>query len=132
MNLKEAYTKIFLKQANKSINDVAVKECMPRWWQNTRSKDTGGLRLTDEGIDFIKNELEIATYDVPFPRDFTLTTNVIIWLDQFIDCPYWLGNGGLVVTNEKKAVELHLFSGDCRKYGLTKAMNRQKKDTNSG
>jgi hypothetical protein len=32
---------------------------------------------------------------------------------------------GIIVTNEKKALELHLFSGDIRKYGLMKAMKRQ-------
>ena len=31
------------------------------------------------------------------------------------------------VTDEKKALELHLFSGDVKKYGLTKALNRQNK-----
>jgi hypothetical protein len=55
-----------------------------------------------------------------------LTTQVIIFLDQFIDCPYYLTNRSIIVTNEKKAVELTLFSGDLRKYGLTKAMTRSK------
>ena len=48
MNWKDTYTKVFLKQLDKSINEVAIKEYMPLWWQNTRSKDTGGLRLTDK------------------------------------------------------------------------------------
>jgi len=56
-----------------------------------------------------------------------LTTQVIIFLDQFIDCPYYLTNRSITVTNEKKAVELSLFSGDLRKYGLVKAMKRQEK-----
>ena len=54
-----------------------------------------------------------------------LTTQVIIFLDQFIDCPYYLTNKSIHVTSEKKAMELHLFSGDLRKYGLTKALKRQ-------
>ena len=33
---------------------------------------------------------------------------------------------GITVFDEKKALELHLFSGDVKKYGLTKALNRQK------
>jgi hypothetical protein len=53
-----------------------------------------------------------------------ITTQVIIFLDQFIDCPYYLDNTAIHVTNEKKAVELTLFSGDLRKYGITKAMKR--------
>ena len=121
---KNVYTKIFLKQLGKTVNDVSVKEYMHVWWRNTRSKDTGGLRLTEAGLDVL-NELDIAVYDVPFPRDMPLTTQTIIFLDQFIDCPYFLTNHSVVVTNERKAVELSLFSGNVRKYGLNKAMRRQ-------
>ena len=59
MNWKETYTKVFLKQSGKSVSDLSVKEYLPLWWQNTRSKDTGGLRLTDVGYDFIKNTLDL-------------------------------------------------------------------------
>lgn len=124
MNLKETYTKIFLKNSGKSYNDASVKEVMPLWWQNTRAKSKGGLRLTEAGFDFLKTTLELETYDVPFPKDFQLTTNVIIWLDNFIDCPYYLDSRSITVTDEKKAMELYLFSGDVRKYGIIKAMNR--------
>tara|TARA_B100000925_G_C21955167_1_gene450847 strand:+ start:594 stop:974 length:381 start_codon:yes stop_codon:yes gene_type:complete len=124
---KETYTKVFLKQAEIAISDVTMKEYMSTLWQNTRVKNEGGLRLTDFGLEFLKSKLELATYEIPFPKDFELTTNTIIWLDQFIDCPYWLCKYSIEVTDEKKALELHLFSGDVKKYGLTKALNRQKK-----
>jgi hypothetical protein len=126
MNWKETYTKLFLKELGKSIGDAAVKEYMPLWWKNTREKNEGGLRLTEMGFDVL-TEINLATYDIPYPRDVPLSTQVIIHLDKFIDCPYYLTNSSIVVTNEKKAVELTLFSGDLRKYGLTKAINRQKK-----
>tara|TARA_B100000900_G_scaffold305721_1_gene264349 strand:+ start:744 stop:1127 length:384 start_codon:yes stop_codon:yes gene_type:complete len=119
---KEAYTKIFLKQANISLGENTLKEYMPVWWKNTRR--TGGLRLTDEGFEFITERLEIQVYEVPFPVDFTLTTQVIIFLDKYINCPYLLAEDGIVVTNERKAMELMLFSGDIRKYGLNKAISR--------
>ena len=124
---KETYTKVFLKQAEIAISDVTMKEYMSTLWQNTRVKKEGGLRLTDYGLEFLKSKLELATYEIPFPKDFELTTNTIIWLDQFIDCPYWLCKYSIEVTDEKKALELHLFSGDVKKYGLTKALNRQNK-----
>jgi len=124
---KTTYTKLFLKELGKSYNDLSVKEHMPLWWYNTRQKDVGGLRLTDDGFDVI-NKIELQTYDIPYPRDMPMTTQVIIFLDKFIDCPYYLTNRSITVTNERKAVELGLFSGDLRKYGLTKAMSRSKKD----
>lgn len=128
MNWKEAYTKIFLKQAGKTVDELSMREYAPVWWQNTRNKDEGGLRLTDEGLRFVMEELQLTTYDVPYPPDLELTTNVVLWLDKFIDCPYYMGKKAITVTNEKKAFELHLFSGDVRKYGLAKAINRQKQD----
>ena len=51
MNWKETYTKIFLKSANIAISEASMKEYMPLWWQNTRGKAKGGLRLTDDGFD---------------------------------------------------------------------------------
>lgn len=124
MNWKETYTKIFLKQADISIGENTMKEYMPQWWKNSRNKGSGGLRLTDEGLAFIKDKLQLQTYDVPFPIDFNLTTQTIIFLDKYIDCPYYLADDGVIVTNEKKAMELMLFSGDIRKYGLNKALSR--------
>lgn len=125
MNWKETYTKVFLKQAGKAITEANLQEYMPIWWQNTRSKE-GGLRLTDEGFRFIKEELDLTTYDIPYPKDFEMTTQTIIFLDRFIDCPYYMDRKSIIVTDEKKALELHLFSGDIRKYGLMKALKRQK------
>ena len=57
MNWKETYTKIFLKSANIAIGENTLKEYMPLWWKNSRSKATGGLRLTDDGITFVKEKL---------------------------------------------------------------------------
>lgn len=125
MSNKVTYTKLFLKELGKSYNDMAVKEHLPLWWYNTREKEEGGLRLTEEGFDAI-NTIGLQTYDIPYPKDMPITTQIIIFLDKFIDCPYYLTNKSITVTNERKAVELGLFSGDLRKYGLTKAMTRAK------
>jgi len=124
MNWKETYTKIFLKQSDIAVSDANIKQYMSDWWQNTRGKAEGGLRLTEDGFDFLQENLDIQMYEIPFPRDFKFTTQTYIFLDQFITCPYFLTNRSIWVTDEKKSMELHLFSGDLRKYGLTKAMKR--------
>ena len=127
MNWKETYTKIFLKQSDIAISETTLRQYMPIWWQNTRDKSEGGLRLTDAGYDFCIEKLDLQFYEVPFPRDLVMTTQTIIFLDKFINCPYYLTPKSIHVTNEKKSMELHLFSGDLRKYGLVKAIERQKK-----
>ncbi len=126
MNWKETYTKLFLKELGHSINETSLKEYMPLWWQNTRNKAAGGLRLSNEGLDML-TQIGLAVYEIPWPKEMVLTTQVIIFLDQFIDCPYYLNKDSITVTNERKAVELTLFSGDLRKYGIVKAMTRSKK-----
>ena len=120
---KTVFTKLILKELGKTFNNSVVAEYMPLWWQNTRQKDKGGLRLTEAGFDAL-NQAGITTYNIPFPLDMPLTTQTIIFLDQFIDCPYFLTNKNVTVTNERKAVELTLFSGDIRKYGMSKALKR--------
>lgn len=128
MNPKQKYTKVFLHQQGKSIDEVSVKQHIPKWWKNTRNKETGGLRLTEEGFELLK-ELDIKVYEVAFPKDTALSVHAVIFLDQFIDTPYYLTPFSIYVTNEKKAVELTLFSGDINRYGLTKTMEKfAKKD----
>jgi hypothetical protein len=127
MNWKETYTRIFLKELETSVDEKMVKQFMHSWWTNTRNKEKGGLRLTEQGLEVIK-QLEIDTYEIPYPLEMPVTAQVVVYLDQFIDCPYFITNKSIVVTNERKAVELTLFSGDVRKYGYIKAMRRPKKE----
>jgi hypothetical protein len=115
-----------MKQADISLDEANIKTNLKKWWKNTRTKDTGGLRLTDDGFEFVTSTLDLASYEVPFPVAFDLKAQVIIFLDKFIDCPYYLTDKSITVLSERKAFELYLFSGDVQKYGLTKAMSRKK------
>lgn len=123
---KTIYTKLFLKETGQSVSDESVHEYLPLWWQNTREKTEGGLRLTELGMDIVK-QIGLSTYDIPYPHDMPITAQVIIYLDKFIDCPYYLDKKSITVTNERKAVELALFSGDVRKYGIAKAVSKQRR-----
>ena len=99
---------------------------MRLWWKNNRTKKEGGLRLTDEGLEFVMQTLDLAVYEVPFPLSLDLKPQVIVFLDKFIDCPYYLTEKSITVLSERKCFELYLFNGDVQKYGLTKAMSRKK------
>jgi hypothetical protein len=119
------YTKLFLKEANMTVDEVNVKQYSRLWWKNFRKKGSGGLRLSDQGLEFVKETLDLKIYQIPFPITLDLKPEVIIFLDRFIDCPYHLTEDDITVLSERKFIELHLFSGDVRKYGLIKAMKRE-------
>jgi hypothetical protein len=54
-----------------------------------------------------------------------LGPQVLIWLDQFLNSPYHLEKRFIKVLSERTAFELYMFSGDVKKMGSAKAMNRQ-------
>ena len=126
---KETYTKIFLQHWGKSMDDANAKLYQRKWFINNRTKDSGGLRLTLDGFDFLTDELELVSYEVPFTEEIDLSPQTIIFLDRYIDCPYFLTNQSITVFSERKSFELYMFSDDIRKFGLVKAMkNRQESD----
>ena len=124
------YTKVFLNLQEKSCDEANVKLHHRLWWQNTRTKDTGGLRLTEDGYNHLANILELKEYEVPFTESVELSPQTIIFFDRFMDCPYYLTPKSITVFSEKKAFELYMFSDDIRKYGLVKAINARKKSEN--
>lgn len=125
MDIKDTYTKVFLQAANKNAFDTAIKDAKSIWWWNVRSKDTGGLRLTDHAIQFIQEEAEIKTYKIDFPKDFSITPQVLLWLDHYIESPYYITKRSITVLKEKAAFELYLFAGDIRKMGYNKALAKR-------
>jgi hypothetical protein len=126
---KESYTKIFLQQWDKSTDEANSKLFQRKWFVNNRTKEGGGLRLTDDGYEFLVKELELAEYEISFNDSIDLSPQTIIFLDRYIDCPYYLTSKSITVFSQKKSFELMLFSDDIRKLGLVKAMNnRQKSD----
>ena len=58
---------------------------MSDWWQNIRGKTDGGLRLTEDGFDFLHDNLEIQMYEIPFPRDSQIyNTNLHIFRSNLL------------------------------------------------
>jgi len=132
MSIKDTYSLVFLKSAEKNEKDYDIEKLRSKWWNNLRSKDEGGLRLTDEGLEFVKSEAQMKTYAITIPKEIKITPQILIWLDQFINSPWHMLKGTITVLSEKAAFELYLFSGDIRKLGQSKAMaKRFSQETNS-
>ena len=91
--------------------DAALKS----WWFNRRSKSRGGLRLTEQGyLAFL--EAEIKEHHINFQDPIEFNNQLTIWLDRFIDCPFFITNREIVVFGERTAVQLVLFSGNVARF----------------
>jgi hypothetical protein len=125
---RDTLTKIFLKQWGKGIDDANVKLYSRRWWQSTRVGKQSAFRLSDEGFRFLTDDLDLQSYEVPFTEPIELSPQTIVFLERYIDCPYFLTAESITVFSEKKSFELYLFSDDIRKFGLIKAMKERQDD----
>jgi hypothetical protein len=124
-----ALTKVFLQQWGKSTDDANLELYGRRWWQSNRVNKPNAFRLSDEGYEFLTNTLEIQMYEIPFTEPIELSPQTIIFLEKYIDCPYYLTNQSITVFSERKSFELYLFSDDIRKFGLVKAMTERQKES---
>ena len=125
---RTALTKIFLQQWGKSIDDANVKLYSRKWWQSNRVGKENAFRLSEEGYNFLTNDLELKMYEIPFTEPIELSPQTIVFLERYIDCPYYLTVESITVFSERKSFELFMFSDDIRKYGLVKAMNERQKE----
>jgi hypothetical protein len=125
INPKEQYTRIFLEAADWDSSDESVEKYKPVFWYNYRDKDIGGLRLTEKGFEFVTKNADLKIYRVDFPSDFSFTPQTVIWLDQYLNSPYYIDKRSITVISERAAFELYLFNGDVRKYGSAKAMSNR-------
>lgn len=128
---RDALTKIFLQQWGKSTDPANVNMYSRTWWQSNRVNKQDAFRLSDKGYEFLISELELTEYEIPFTEPIELSPQTIIFLERYIDCPYYLTNQSVTVFSEKKSFELFLFSDDIRKFGLIKAMNERQKELDS-
>ena len=128
MITRDALTKIFLQQWGKSTDDANMKLFSRKWWQSTRVNKQTAFRLSDEGYEFLIKELDLKDYEIPFTEPIELSPQTIVFLERYIDCPYYLTTQSITVFSERKSFELYLFSDDIRKFGLVKAMSEREKE----
>ena len=125
MDRKDTYTSVFLKAAGQTCDYEHIKKLRAVWWYSTRGKDVGGLRMTDQCLEFVEKQAEIKIYKIELPKDLTIGPQVLVWMDQYLDSPFHLQKRYIRVLSEKAAFELYLFSGDVRKMGSAKALNKR-------
>jgi len=128
MITRTALTKIFLQQWGKSTDDANINLYSHKWWQSNRVNKPNAFRLSDDGYEFLVKELELKEYEIPFTEPIELSPQTIIFLERYVDCPYYLTNQSITVFAERKGFELMLFSDDIRKFGLVKAMSQRQKE----
>jgi len=106
-----------LMQSRKEVKvdmDDSEKDYNKLWkmvWRNIREENPS-MRLTKGGYQFLKNSLELKDYMVKLKRECKLKPEILLGLDKFITCPYYITNKEIYVFEEKLASELVLRAGD--------------------
>lgn len=96
------------------------------WWYNWRNAEDRKFRLTETGYNYFKDIAEIKFYDIRYPKGLVVTNKIVIDLDRYIDCPYYLDQKSIKVSSEKAAVQLVLFDGNLNNFGKAKRRKNQK------
>ena len=122
MNQKTEITKYVMTHLNVEITDKTLKKYNSILWQNIRQKPIGGLRLTEQGFKSLVGA-DIKAHKVSFQDTIEYSNQLIIWLDQLIDCPWYVTSTEIYVFNEKLAIQLVLFSGNIARFSAAKVKN---------
>lgn len=125
MDAKLLLTQQFIKELNLEDNEKNIKKYLHRWWKNARLKGERSFALTDDGYDTIRNKIGLKFYQIDFPATTILTNQLLIWLDRFVDCPYYLKENSIMVSREKIAIQLVLFSGDLVRFSRSKLQSQK-------
>ena len=121
MDAKLLVTHSFLTSLNLPTDPKTVGKFLPIWWKNPRLQGERSFALTEEGYRVATEEANLQFYKVDMPSQIKFTNQLIIWLDRYIDCPYYIFRRSVYVSREKVAVQLVLFGGDLEKFGRAKA-----------
>lgn len=126
MNQKAKITEYIIKELGLDLSPKNIKVYTNLWWKSSRHKAKGGLWLTEKGFEaFLK--AGIKNYQIKFNEPIDIFENkFIIWLDNAIDCPFFLTRKEIHVFAEKTAVQMILFSGDLKLLYKANTKNKEK------
>jgi hypothetical protein len=122
MNQKLDITKYLAEQWGLDTDQKSLKQLNTLWWQNPRNKIKGGLRFTDEGFSRASAHLKYHKVNIDDGIDYN--SQLIIRLDNLIDCPWYLSTDYIFLFDEKIAVQMILFSGNIARFTDAKVKNR--------
>ena len=104
-------TKIFVDQAGIPIG--MTTDMQRRWWKNPTDPDS--LRLSLAGLQFVKANLKLQSYDFELPEE--LTNHQLLQLERYFKGMYYLlKRSKLLVFESEEATLLTLYSSDLKSY----------------
>jgi hypothetical protein len=125
MNQKSDLTKYIITCLGLPDDTKTFKRLYATFWVNPRKKEKGGLRLTETGFKTFEPHLKSYRVDLE-ERNPTFTNVQILWLDKYIDCPFYIDRKSVYVFSERMAIQLVLFSGNLVKFGYAKDKSSKK------
>jgi hypothetical protein len=126
MNQKTKITEYVMKELGLESSSKNIKIYTKLWWQNIRNKPKGGLWLTELGFEAL-SKADIKSYQIKFNEPIDILENkFILWLDNSIECPFFLTKKEIHVFGEKTAVQMILFSGDLKMLHKANTKNKEK------
>jgi hypothetical protein len=117
MNQKLELTKKLLPE---NTSEKILLQYYSLWWKDRRANAVGGLQLTEEGFDALIAS-GIKSYRVKFDEAPPPTNQMTIWLNRFMDCPFYITKKEIYVFGERMAIQLMLFSGNIEQFARSKA-----------
>lgn len=125
-NQKIQLTKTFLEQLGIETTAKNITDWHYLWWQNPRKNKNYGFRLTERGLEDFESKLKLKSYKITYPTPLnSLSSQFILRLDKFIDCPFYLDYKYIKVFKERVAIELVLFDGNLPKYLESKHLSQK-------
>jgi len=111
MTPKKKLSIAFLKTHKPDYTPEDFTKFCKQAWRNIREENPS-MRLTKGGYQFLKRTLKLKDYMVKLKRECKLKPEILLGLDKFITCPYYITNKEIYVFEEKLATELVLRAGD--------------------